>query len=105
MVSAFSAAVNAIFADRNMAAVASWQPAAGGSTEVRVIRKGPDDRLRFGGATIVASTMVVDLRVSEVAAPSPGDRIVISGETFEIQAPPEIDRERLVWTLNLRPVA
>ena len=33
----------------------------------------------------------------------PGDRIVISGETFKLQGEPRRDRERLVWTLDLSP--
>ena len=44
-----------------------------------------------------------DLRVAEVANPRPGDRIEIDGEAFLIQGEPVRDRERLVWTVDLRP--
>ena len=44
-----------------------------------------------------------DLRVAEVANPRPGDRIVVDGEAFVVQGEPVRDRERLVWTLEVRP--
>ena len=45
----------------------------------------------------------IDLRVAEVPAPRPGDRIEIEGEAFLIHGEPVRDRERLVWTVDLRP--
>ena len=44
-----------------------------------------------------------DLRVAEVANPRPGDRVETDGEAFLIQGEPVRDRERLVWTVDLRP--
>jgi len=44
------------------------------------------------------------VRVTEVAAPRPGDRLVLDGETFVVQGEPVRDRERLVWTLDVRPL-
>jgi hypothetical protein len=38
-----------------------------------------------------------------VPVPRPGDRIEIDGDAFLIQGEPVRDRERLVWTVNLRP--
>ena len=46
----------------------------------------------------------IDLRVAEVPNPRPGDRIEIDGDAFLIQGEPVRDRERLVWTVDLRPV-
>ena len=45
----------------------------------------------------------IDLRVAEVPAPRSGDRIEIDGDAFLIQGEPIRDRERLVWTVDLRP--
>jgi hypothetical protein len=45
----------------------------------------------------------LDLRIAEVPQPRPGDRIEIDGEAFLIQGEPARDRERLVWTVDLRP--
>jgi hypothetical protein len=47
--------------------------------------------------------MRFDVRVAEVAAPRPGDRIVIDDTTNIVQGEPLRDRERLVWTIDTRP--
>ena len=54
-------------------------------------------------ARLWSETTRFDLRVSEVASPRPGDRLVLDGETFVVQGEPVRDRERLVWTLDVRP--
>lgn len=102
---AFAAAVTRIFADPNMAADALWL--AGGvppAVPVRVIRKAPDEVTSFGPARLHSETVLVDVLVSELPSPEPGDRIMIGDEVFEVQGEPARDRERLVWTINLRPV-
>ena len=58
----------------------------------------------FGDARIWSEATRLDLRLAEVANPRPGDRIEIDGEGFLIQGEPVRDRERLVWTVDLRPV-
>lgn len=101
---AFTAAITRIFADPHMAVDGTWLP--GGvppGTTIRAIRKAPDDLTTYGGARVWSETMRVDVMVAEVPAPAPGDRIVIDSETFEVQGEPIRDRERLVWTLDLRP--
>ena len=50
-----------------------------------------------------SETTRIDLRVAEVAKPRPGDRVEIDGDAFLILGEPVRDRERLVWTLDLRP--
>jgi hypothetical protein len=57
----------------------------------------------FGEARLWSETTRFDLRVGEVASPRPGDRLVLDGETFVVQGEPVRDRERLVWTLDMRP--
>jgi hypothetical protein len=61
------------------------------------------DYTGFGEARIWSETTRLDLRLAEVANPRPGDRIEIDGEAFLIQGEPVRDRERLVWTVDLRP--
>lgn len=39
----------------------------------------------------------------DVEPPVPGDRIEIEGDAFLILGEPVCDRERLVWTVDLRP--
>ena len=101
---AFAAAITRIFADPNMVVDATWLP--GGvppGAPIRAIRKAPDDLTTYGGARVWSETMRVDVMVLQVPVPAPGDRIVIASELFEVQGEPMRDRERLVWTLDLRP--
>ena len=63
----------------------------------------PSISMRSPGRGTGTSTTRIDLRVAEVANPRPGDRIEIDGDAFLIQGEPVRDRERLVWTVDLRP--
>jgi len=101
--SAFAAAVEALFGDASIPTDATHAPAGGTATPVRVVVRRPDAVTDFGGAQVWSETTRVDLRVSEVASPRPGDTITIGGEAFVIQGEPVRDRERLVWTVDLRP--
>ncbi|MTH62106.1 head-tail joining protein [Paracoccus litorisediminis] len=96
--SAFAVAINAIFADRNVALDARWfAGGAGDGVPVRVVRRAPDQLAEFNGARIVADSVLLDVRVSEVAALARGDRIVIGDVAYEILGEPRRDAERLVW--------
>ena len=100
---AFAAAVTALFADGNIARDALYTAAGGAPVLVRVVARRGDAVSEFGDARLWSETTRVDLRVDEVAEPQPGDRVEIDGEAFFIQGEPVRDRERLVWTLDLRP--
>ena len=98
---AFAVALDALFADVNLGLDATWYPAGGAPVPVRVIRKAPDEVTSFGAAQILSETTLVDVRVSEMANPKPGDGISIGAENFAIQGEPKRDRDRLLWTLEL----
>jgi len=70
---------------------------------VRLVARRADDVNEFGAARLWSETSRVDLQVAEVPNPRPGDRIEIDGDAFLIQGEPVRDRERLVWTVDLRP--
>ena len=57
----------------------------------------------FGAGRFVSDTTVVDVRVADLTSPRPGDVIVIGADSHVIQGEPLRDRERLIWTLDLRP--
>lgn len=57
----------------------------------------------FGARRFVSDTTVVDVRVADLPVPRPGDAIVIGADSHVIQGEPLRDRERLIWTLDLRP--
>jgi len=101
---AFATAMTAIFADRNMAVDALWlSGGVGPGVAVRVIRKSPDEITPFGAGRILSETTLLDARVADMPTPAPGDLINIGLESFIIQGAPKLDRERLIWTLDMRP--
>ena len=101
--SAFAAAVGALFADPNIGRDAVYIADGGAPVLVRVVARRNDAISEFGDARLWSETTRIDLRVTEVPAPRPGDRIEIEGDAFLIQGEPVRDRERLVWTVDLRP--
>ncbi len=100
----FAVAMDRIYANPSMAVAALW---ISGTTSqersIRVIRRAPDRITDFGTARFVSDSMVLDVRVSDLADPQPGDLIVIGTESFTIQGEPVRDSDRLIWTLDLRP--
>ncbi len=100
---AFTTAMNVIFADANMAVDAIWF--AGGAVPgvaIRVIRKSPDEITPFAAGRILSETTQLDARVADMPTPTSGDLIRIEAEDFILQGEPKLDRERLIWTLNMR---
>ena len=102
--SVFAAAMDRIFTDATMAAPAHWISATTSEERsIRIIRRAPDRVTDFGAGRFVSDTTMVDVRVSDLPAPRPGDVIVIGADSHVIQGEPLSDRERLIWTLDLRP--
>ena len=100
----FVAAVDRIYANPSMAVAAVWISATTSQERpIRVIRRAPDRITEFGAGRFVSDTMMVDLRVSDLADPRSGDLIIIGADSFTIQGEPVLDCERLLWTLDLRP--
>ncbi len=101
--SAFAAAVDLLFTDQNIGRDGIFIAASGAPVLVRVVSRQADAITDFGDARLWSETTRIDLRVAEVPNPRPGDRLEIDGEAFLIQGEPVRDRERLVWTVDLRP--
>ena len=100
---AFATAMNVIFTDPNMAVDAIWfAGGTGPGVTVRVIRKSPDEITPFGAGRILSETTMLDARVADMPTPAAGDLIRLGLEDFLIQGEPNLDRERLIWTLNMR---
>ena len=102
--SVFAAAIDNLFADPNIARDATYIADGGTPQLIRVVTRRADDVTGFGDARLWSETTRIDLRVAEVPESRPGDRIEIEGEAFIIQGEPVRDRERLIWTVDLRPV-
>ena len=101
---AIAGAIDALFADPNIARDATYRAQGTGEPQsVRIVTKRPDEVLDFGDSRVVTATTVAEVRVSELASPQAGDTLEIGGETFTIQGTPRRDTERLIWSLDLRP--
>jgi hypothetical protein len=100
---AIASALNALFADDNIAMDAIYTAGGGTPVLVRVVARRADSITGFGEAKLWSETLRFDLRVSEVATPRPGDRLEIGGEAFLIQGEPVRDAERLIWTIDVHP--
>ncbi len=102
--SAFAAALDRIFSHADMATEAVWISAdTSEERTVRAILKAPDRITGFGDARILSDSTTIDVRTGELPDPRPGDLIVLGADSFVIQGGPIRDRERLIWTLDLRP--
>ena len=100
---AVAMALDALFTDDNIAREAVYTPEGGAPVLVRAVTRRADETTGFGDARLWSETTRMDLLVSEVPNPRPGDRIEIDGGSFLIQGEPVRDRERLIWTVDLRP--
>jgi hypothetical protein len=102
---AFAAAIDALFADPNLARGAVYR--AGGADPgiaARVIVRRPDRIGDFGDTRIASETATFDVRTVEIAGPAEGDTLEIDGVTYVIQGTPVRDAERLIWTIEARPL-
>ena len=100
---AFEDALALLFADANIGRDAVYTADGGAPVLVRIVARRADAVTDFGDARLWSETTRVDLRVAEMPNPRPGDRIEIDGDAFLIQGEPVRDRDRLVWTVDLRP--
>ena len=93
-----------IYANPSMAAAAVWISATTSEERpIRVIRSAPDRITDFGAVRFVSDTMMMDVRISDLPEPRSGDLIIIGTDSYTIQGEPLRDRERLIWSLDLRP--
>lgn len=100
----FAAAIDALFADPHLGIDTVYRAGGGDpGIPVRVILRRPDRVGEFGESRIVAKTVVIDVRVSEVAAPGDGDTIEVGGTLYVIQGAPIREAEQLIWTVEARP--
>jgi hypothetical protein len=103
---AFAAAIDDLFIDPNIAQDATWRAGgAGAGISVRVVTRRPDQVVGFGDSRAVLSTLLIDVRRSEVSEPASGDTVDIDGDSFEIIATPTSDSLGLVWTCEVAPPA
>ncbi len=100
----FPGMIDQLFTDPVLSKPATYlADGASAPLPVRVIAKQPDTVVGFGDGQLHVSTVLFDVRSLDIPEPAKGDQLVCEGITYIIQAEPKADRERLVWTLDVRP--
>lgn len=103
--SVLDAVLDTLFGDPTIARDALYAPTGGEAVSVRVVVRRPDEIVGFAETRIHTATTVFDARTSEVTDPRPGDQLTLDGVDYVIQGEPERrDPDRLIWTLDVRPV-
>jgi hypothetical protein len=97
---AFQEMIDALFADSAMARTVTYTPVAGLPQTMRAVIKSPDRIVDVRDIAIHTPTLVVDVRVSDVATPQEGDTLTIGTLLYAVQGEPVRDAENLVWTLD-----
>lgn len=102
---AFLAGVDAIYADRNMAADASWRVGGTGSPiAARVLMRKPDAVVGFGDTRITTVTVLIHVRASEVASPRENDTVTVGCDVYRLMGKPERDSLGATWRCEARKV-
>ena len=101
---AFSAAIDVIFQDANMAADAVYRSCNSViDMPCRVILALPDVDTDYGSHGIVSETRRIDVRLAEIPVVTEGDRFTVNGEVLIVQGAPMRDRLGLVWKIEAVP--
>lgn len=100
---AFSAGIDALFADPNIAIDALYRAGGDGAgVAVRIVWRSPDQVTDFGGGRFVSRARMIEVRIGEIATIEAGDTFEINGETFVVQGDPLRDDLALLWAVELR---
>ncbi len=100
--SAFTAALEAMFRDVNLAEDGVYTPASSPAVNVRVIQRREQVPTDSFSITQVVTRLRADIRVSELATAADGDTLKISGTTYTVRNPQRKDNAGLIWTLELQ---
>jgi hypothetical protein len=95
---AFAQAAAAVFNDPNMAAAAIYR--AGGfapDIPVRIIRRRPDVDIGFNERRLSSATVMIHVRVAEVANPADGDVFIVGSEHFRVLGAPQRNDRQMIW--------
>ena len=99
--SAFDTAMQALFADGNMAVTATYVPVAGGSKLVRVVTRAPDLYQNIGQSVVQTPSLVLEVQVTDCPSLSSGDVFIINAVNYTVQGVPLRDELRLAWKADV----
>jgi hypothetical protein len=100
---AFAAAIAAIFADPNMGEDAIWRAGGTGApVSVRVVRRRGDRIGSWNEGRFAVDSEILEVATAQVATLDPGDTFQIGAAIFEVAGEPLRDAQRLFWTAQVR---
>lgn len=99
--SVFDTAMQALFADANLALDATFIPATGANKEVRVVTRAPDVYQNIGQSVVHTPSLVLEVQVADCPMLTAGDIFLIDKIKYVVQGAPRRDSERLTWQVDL----
>jgi hypothetical protein len=103
--SVFAEAIDDLFADPNLVRDAVWRAGGiGAPVPVRIVLRQPDRVESFGETRIWSESVIGDVRTRDATSLAEADVFEIDGAIYVVQGEPVRDSERLVWSVELRPV-
>ena len=96
--SAIDRALEALYADPNLAVTAEYASLLGSAFTVPVMRSCPQQEFAGIDARATLGLVQLTLRRSDVPSPVAGDRLTLAGTTYRIDGV-EPDRQALEWRL------
>ncbi|MEP5730351.1 MAG: hypothetical protein ABJL67_13395 [Sulfitobacter sp.] len=81
--------MSVMFRDPHLSEVVTWRSALSGTHVLRAMVRAPDEVQNFSGINIQAGTLVLHVRVSDVAGLASGDVFDVRGETRMVQGHPD----------------
>lgn len=98
---AFAAALQAIYRDPNMAVDALYRAGGDGpvgtGVPMRVMREAPDEDANWNGGQFVRDSARINVLVASCPDLDTGDRFEIAGVIYVIEGDPSLDADRLEW--------
>ena len=104
----FGAMIDILLANPDLALDATYTLPGGSPIACRVIVRKPDADAPLGAAGFGLSpasqavVLIADVRRSEVAQPARGATLIIGATTYTVERA-TLDREGLIWRLDLEP--
>ncbi|TWB15600.1 head-tail joining protein [Nitrospirillum bahiense] len=101
----FDVALDALYADPNMACDGVYTPDGGAPVAVRVVWAQPDrDFSSSNGGGVTARATIARIRTSELPAAARGAALVVDGVPYQVDKPTQPGKRRREWHLELSPL-
>lgn len=98
---AFSDAIDVIFADDDLAVDGVYTPTGESPISVKVVMHREEEGAAIFGSGAVIGVQLADIRTSELTSVTEGDSLIIGSSEYTVSRPERRDTDRYVWTMSL----